>query len=87
MKNLDELRKELEKNFLGNDINIILKGDLIYFLKIKKINFLLNRINLIISDDGENELCIGLDEVGDIIVNDKVIDLEFNYEEQIKLYV
>ena len=28
----------------------------------------LNRINLIISDDGENQLCICLDEVGDIIV-------------------
>lgn len=87
MKDLEALRIELEKNFLGNDINVILKGDIAYFLKIKNIKFLLNRINLIISDAGENELCICLDEVGDIIVNDKVIDLEFNYAEQIKLYV
>lgn len=87
MKNLELLRNELEKNFVGNDINIILKGDIDYFLKIKNIKFLLNRINLIISDDIENEICICLDEVGDIIVNDKVIDLEFNYSEQIKLYV
>ncbi|MCI7225339.1 MAG: hypothetical protein MR491_04265 [Mollicutes bacterium] len=87
MKNLDELRNELEKNFVGNDINVILNGDIGYFLKIKNIKFLLNRINLIISDNGENELCICLDEIGDIVVNDKVIDLEFNYEEKIKLYV
>ena len=28
MKNLELLRKELERNFLGNDVNIILNGDI-----------------------------------------------------------
>lgn len=87
MKDLELLRNELDKNFVGNDVNIILKGDINYFLKIKNIKFLLNRINLIISDEVENELCICLDEVGDVIVNDKVIDIEFNYAEQIKIFV
>ena len=87
MKDLELLRNELDKNFVGNDVNIILKGDINYFLKIKNIKFLLNRINLIISDEVENELCICLDEVGDVIVNDKVIDIEFNYAEHIKIFV
>lgn len=87
MKNLELLRKELERNFLGNDVNIILNGDIDYFLKIKNVNFLLNELKLIISDDKQNQISICLDEVGDIIVNDKVIDIEFNYSEYIKLYV
>lgn len=87
MKNLELLRKELERNFLGNDVNIILNGDIDYFLKIKNIKFLLNQVNLILSDDKQNQISICLDEIGDITVNEKVIDIQFNYSEQIKIYI
>ena len=64
-----------------------MEGDIDYILKIDNMRFLLNSVNLILSDKKENQLIICLDEVGDIIVNDKVIDIEFNYSQQIKIYV
>lgn len=87
MKDLVKLENELTNNFLNKKVDIIMEGDIDYILKIDNMRFLLNNVNLILSDEKENQLTICLDEVGDIIVNNKMIDIEFNYSEYIKLYV
>lgn len=87
MKDLVKLENELTNNFLNKKVDIIMEGDIDYILKIDNMRFLLNNVNLILSDEKENQLIICLDEVGDIIVNNKMIDIEFNYSEYIKLYV
>ena len=87
MKDVVKLENELTNNFLNKKVDIIMEGDIDYILKIDNMRFLLNNVNLILSDEKENQLTICLDEVGDIIVNDKVIDIEFNYSVEIKIYV
>lgn len=87
MKDVVKLENELTNNFLNKKVDVIMEGDIDYILKIDNMRFLLNNVNLILSDGKENQLIICLDEVGDVIVNDKMIDIEFNYSECIKLYV
>ena len=87
MKDLVKLENELTNNFINKKVDILMEGDIDYILKIDNMRFLLNSVYLILSDEKENQISICLDEVGDIIVNDKIIDIEFNYSECIKLYV
>lgn len=87
LKDLVKLENELTNNYINKKVDIIMAGDIDYILKIDNMRFLLNSVNLILSDKKENQLIICLDEVGDFIVNDKMIDIVFNYSECIKLYV
>lgn len=86
MKDLEKLEKELSTNFLNNEINVELEGDIRCWFKIEDVKFLLNRAYLILSDDKENQLNICLDEVGYIEIEEKYIEIHFNYEQKIKIF-
>lgn len=86
MKDIEKLRKELKKNFLNRKIDIELYGDITYRLKIENVKFLLNTIYLILSDNNDNQLSICLDEVGHIKVEERQIDIFFNYEQKIRIF-
>lgn len=87
MKDLIKLEKELSNNFLNNKIDIELEGDITYKLKIENVKFLLNKAYLILSDNKENQLNICLDEVGEIETKERQIDIFFNYEQKIRIFV
>lgn len=87
MKNLKELEEELNSNFKGQNIYAELTGDISYIIKINNVKYLLNRINLILTDSEQNQLIICLDEVGDIEIKQELIRIEFNYNQTIKIYV
>lgn len=87
MKDLIKLEKELSNNFLNNKIDIELEGDITYKLKIDNVKFLLNKAYLILSDNKENQLNICLDEVGEIETKERQIDIFFNYEQKIRIFV
>ena len=86
MKDIEKLRKELKKNFLNRKIDIELDGDITYRLKIENVKFLLNTIYLILSDNKANQLSICLDEVGYIEVEERQIDIFFNYDQKIRIF-
>ena len=86
MKDLINLEKELSTNFLNNEINIELEGNITYKVQIKNAKFLLNNIYLIVSDDKENQLNICLDEVGYIKIKERYIEIHFNYEQKIRIF-
>lgn len=86
MKNLIELEKELESNFINTKIDIELDGDISYRLKIENTQFLLNKLALILSDKAENQIVISLDEVDEIQTKDKYIEILYNYEQKIKIF-
>lgn len=86
MKNIENLRKELENNFLDKKVYVELYGDITYRLKIENVKFLLNKVYLILSDYKENQLSICLDEVEEIEIEDRLIMIYFNYEEKIRIY-
>ena len=56
MKDLEKLENELETNFMNKKVDVILEGDISYKLKIDNMKFLLNKINLIMTDDKENQI-------------------------------
>ena len=87
MKNLKELEEELSNNFQNQNIYVELIGDISYITKINNVKYLLNKINLILTDSEQNQFIICLDEVGGIEIKEKFIQLDFNYEETIKIYV
>lgn len=87
MKDIEKLRKELKKNFLNKKIDIELDGDITYRLKIENVKFLLNKIYFILSDSEDNQLSICLDEVGHIEIEERQIDIYFNYEQKIRIFV
>ncbi len=87
MKNLKELEEELNSNFKGQNIYAELTGDISYIVKINNVKYLLNRINLILTDSEQNQLIICLDEVGDIEIKQMLIRIEFNYNQTIKIYI
>ncbi len=87
MKNLKELEEELSNNFQNQNIYVELIGDISYITKINNVKYLLNKINLILTDSEQNQLIICLDEVGDIEIKEKLIRIEFNYNQTIKIYV
>lgn len=87
MKNLKELEEELSNNFQNQNIYVELIGDISYIAKINNVKYLLNKINLILTDSEQNQLIICLDEVGDIEIKKKLIRIEFNYNQTIKIYV
>ena len=86
MKDLIKLEKELKENFLNNNIFIELNGDITYRLKIENTKFLLNRLGLILSDNKENQFSICFDGVGNIDIEEKYIEIFFNYDETIKIF-
>ena len=86
MKDLEKLENEIITNFIGNRINIELIGDITYTLKIENAKFLLNRVYLIFSDEKENQLNICLDEVGEISLEEGMIEIYFNYNENLRIY-
>lgn len=86
MKDLIKLEKELCTNFLNNKIDIEFEGDITYRLKVEKVKFLLNKVYLILSDGKENQLNICLDEVGNIEIKERYIEIFFNYEQRIKIF-
>lgn len=86
MKNLLELRKELEKNFLDKTVKIELKGSITYTLKIDNTKYLLNEVYLIFSNYKENQISICLDEIGEIEVKEQYIRIFFNYEQELEIY-
>lgn len=86
MKNLEKLKNELITNFVGNRIYIELIGDITYRLKIENINFLLNKLGLILSDEKENQLNVCFDEVGEISIEEGMIEIYFNYNENLRIY-
>ena len=87
MKNLKELEEELSNNFQNQNIYVELIGDISYITKINNVKYLLNKIHLILTDSEQNQLIICLDEVGDIEIKEKLIRIEFNYNQTIKIYV
>lgn len=87
MKNLKELEEELSNNFQNQNIYVELIGDISYITKINNVKYLLNKINLILTDSEQNQLIICLDEVGDIEIKERFIQIEFNYNQTIKIYV
>ena len=87
MKNLKELEEELSNNFQNQNIYVELIGVISYITKINNVKYLLNKINLILTDCEQNQLIICLDEVGDIEIKEKLIRIEFNYNQTIKIYV
>ena len=64
-------------NFLNNKIDIEFEGDITYRLKVENVKFLLNKIYLILSDCKENQLNICLDEVEQIEIIEKYIEIFF----------
>lgn len=87
MKNLKELEEELSNNFQNQNISIELTGDISYIVRINNGKYLLNKINLILTDSEQNQISICFDEVGDIEIKERVIQIEFNYNQTIKIYV
>ncbi len=87
MKNLKELEEELSNNFQNQNIIIELTGDISYIVKINNVKYLLNKINLILTDSEQNQINICFDEVGDIEIKERFIQIEFNYNQTIKIYV
>ena len=86
MKDIEILRKELEKNFLDKKIYIELEGNITYRLSIENVKFLLNKVYLILSDNKENQLSICFDEVEEIDTKESYIEIYFNYEQEIRIY-
>lgn len=86
LKDLIKLEKELRENFLNNNIYIELDGDITYRIKIENTRFLLNKIGLILSDSKENQFSICFDEVGNINIEERYIEMFFNYDETIKIF-
>lgn len=87
MKNLKELEEELSNNFQNQNIYVELIGDISYITKINNLKYLLNKINLILTDSEQNQISICFDEVGDIEIKERFIQIEFNYNQTIKIYV
>lgn len=87
MKDLIKLEKELSTNFLNNKINIELEGNITYRFEIENVKFLLNKIYLILSDCKENQLNICLDEVEQIEIIEKYIEIFFYYEQKIRIFI
>lgn len=86
MKDLEKLENELETNFMNKKVDVILEGDISYKLKIDNMKFLLNKINLIMTDDKENQIIICLDEVSNIQIKESYIEIFFNYEQKIRIF-
>lgn len=86
MKDIEILRKELEKNFLDKKIYVELEGNITYRLSIENVKFLLNKVYLILSDNKENQLSICFDEVEEINTKESYIEIYFNYEQKIRIY-
>ena len=86
MKDIEILRKELEKNFLDKKIYVELEGNITYRLSIENVKFLLNKVYLILSDNKENQLGICFDEVEEIDTKESYIEIYFNYEQKIRIY-
>lgn len=86
MKDIEILRKELEKNFLDKKIYVELEGNITYRLTIENVKFLLNKVYLILSDNKENQLSICFDEVEQIDTKESYIEIYFNYEQKIRIY-
>ena len=86
MKDIENLRKELEKNFLDKKIYVELEGNITYRLSIENVKFLLNKVYLILSDNKENQLSICFDEVEEINTKESYIEIYFNYEQKIRIY-
>ena len=86
MKDIENLRKELEKNFLDKKIYVELEGNITYRLSIENVKFLLNKVYLILSDNKENQLSICFDEVEEINTKESYIEIYFNYEQEIRIY-
>lgn len=86
MKDIENLRKELEKNFLDKKIYVELEGNITYRLTIENVKFLLNKVYLILSDNKENQLSICFDEVEEINTKENYIEIYFNYEQEIRIY-
>ena len=86
MKDIEILRKELEKNFLDKKIYVELEGNITYRLTIENVKFLLNKVYLILSDNKENQLSICFDEVEEINTKESYIEIYFNYEQKIRIY-
>lgn len=86
MKDIEILRKELEKNFLDKKIYVELEGNITYRLSIENVKFLLNKVYLILSDNKENQLSICFDEVEEINTKESYIEIYFNYEQEIRIY-
>lgn len=86
MKDIEILRKELEKNFLDKKIYVELEGNITYRLSIENVKFLLNKVYLILSDNKENQLSICFDEVEEIDTKESYIEIYFNYEQKIRIY-
>ena len=86
MKDIENLRKELEKNFLDKKIYVELEGNITYRLSIENVKFLLNKVYLILSDNKENQLSICFDEVEEIDTKESYIEIYFNYEQEIRIY-
>ena len=63
MKNLKELEEELSNNFQNQNIIIELTGDISYIVKINNVKYLLNKINLILTDSEQNQISICFDEL------------------------
>ena len=78
MKNLKELEEELSNNFQNQNIYVELIGDISYITKINNVKYLLNKINLILTDSEQNQISICFDEVGDIEIKERFIQIEFN---------
>ena len=86
MKDIEILRKELEKNFLDKKIYVELEGNITYRLTIENVKFLLNKVYLILSDNKENQLSICFDEVEEKNTKESYIEIYFNYEQEIRIY-
>ena len=86
MKDIEILRKELEKNFLDKKIYVELEGNITYRLSIENVKFLLNKVYLILSDNKENQLSSCFDEVEEINTKESYIEIYFNYEQKIRIY-
>lgn len=86
MKDIEKLRKELKNNFLNKKVDVELDGDITYRFKIENVKFLLNKVYFILSDSEDNQLSICLDEVGHIEIQERQIDIYFNYEQKIRIF-
>ena len=86
MKDIENLRKELEKNFLDKKIYVELVGNIKYRFAIENVKFLLNKVYLILSDNKENQISICFDEVEEINTKESYIEIYFNYEQEIRIY-
>lgn len=87
MKDLEKLEKELSTNFINNKIDIEIEGNITYRIKIENLRFLLNKVYLILSDEKDNQLNISLDEVSEIETKERYIEIYFNYEQKIRIFI